>query len=154
MTTEQHQVTDRVVVGIDGSAASKHALVWAEYLARTMDCKLEAVSVWQIPVAWGMTGAPVSLDDWDPTADAEECVRDAVAEVFEGRPIPVEIVAREGTAAHVLLDVSRDARILVVGSRGHGGFTGLLLGSVSSACAEHSVCPVLVVHGNTPPPPA
>ena len=58
----------------------------------------------------------------------------------------------EGNAAKVLLEASEGARMLVVGSRGHGGFSGLLLGSVSAACAEHARCPVVVVHGDGPPP--
>jgi hypothetical protein len=64
-----------------------------------------------------------------------------------GDPQPVDLVVRQGGAAAVLIDQSRDADLLVVGSRGHGGFAGLILGSVSTACAEHAHCPVLVVHG-------
>jgi nucleotide-binding universal stress UspA family protein len=75
--------------------------------------------------------------------------------VFGGRRPPgLRTDVREGNAARVLLEASEGARMLVVGSRGHGGFAGLLLGSVSAACAEHASCPVLVLHGTTPPPPA
>jgi nucleotide-binding universal stress UspA family protein len=60
----------------------------------------------------------------------------------------------EGGAAKVLLDACDGAVMLVVGSRGHGGFAGLLLGSVSANVAEHASCPVFIVHGHRPPPPA
>jgi nucleotide-binding universal stress UspA family protein len=73
--------------------------------------------------------------------------------VFGGdRPAGLVTRVEQGGAARILIDVSQGANLLVVGSRGHGGFAGLLLGSVSSACAEHAACPVLVVHGETPPP--
>ena len=62
------------------------------------------------------------------------------------------LCAARPVATKVLLDAGRGARMLVLGSRGHGGFAGLLLGSVSSACAQHATCPVVVVHGDAPPP--
>ena len=66
----------------------------------------------------------------------------------------MQLVVREGGAAKVLLEASEGAVMLVVGSRGHGGFAGLLLGSVSANVAEHAGCPVFIVHGDQPPPPA
>ena len=80
---------------------------------------------------------------------------ETVAEVFG--PTPPEgmiMTVREGGAARALIEMSGGSQMLVVGSRGHGGFAGLLLGSVSAACAEHASCPVLVIHGMTPPPPS
>jgi nucleotide-binding universal stress UspA family protein len=64
----------------------------------------------------------------------------------------MNLVVREGNPAHVLLESSAGAMMLVVGSRGRGGFAGLILGSVSAAVAEHASCPVLVVHGDKPVP--
>jgi nucleotide-binding universal stress UspA family protein len=148
---------DRIVVGVDGSKSSQQALRWARFLAGTTGCAIEAVIAWQplSAYSWGTMGWAAYPGDWDPAADAHKVLTDNVEEVF-GPDVAATITmtAREGGAAQVLLEASAGARMLVVGSRGHGGFAGLLLGSVSSACAEHASCPVLVVHGETAPPPA
>jgi nucleotide-binding universal stress UspA family protein len=81
-------------------------------------------------------------------------LEEAVDAAFPGgRPADLTLTVREGTPARVLIELSQTAAMIVVGSRGHGGFAGLLLGSVSSACSEHAKSPVLVVHGTTAPPP-
>ena len=140
----------KVVVGVDESDCSKLALRWGAYLAATMDVRLEAVAAWQYPQIYGGGYLPAAFD---PGADAEKWLTAAVDEVFgENRPSALSLVVREGRAAPVLLHQSEDASMLVVGSRGHGGFVGLLLGSVSAAVAEHANCPVLVVHGDKDPP--
>ncbi|HZC51535.1 MAG TPA: universal stress protein [Mycobacterium sp.] len=146
------QPAARIVVGVDGSAPSKLALRWADYLARAMGgAQIRAVIAWHSPGTYGWPSyAP---EDGNPEAAAERCLSQAVDEVFAtGRPLGMDLVVREGGAAKVLLEQSRDVSMLIVGSRGHGGFAGLLLGSVSMACAEHAGCPVLVVHGAAPPP--
>jgi nucleotide-binding universal stress UspA family protein len=142
----------RVVVGVDGSEPSKRALEWGRFVARAMDAPLEAVSVWHVPATAAMAAvAPLDLDLDGYTARA---LHATVTEVLTEEPdVPVTEVVGQGSAAQVLLERSKKARLLVVGSRGHGGFAGLMLGSVSSACAEHAQCPVLVIHGDTPPPP-
>ncbi|WP_098955921.1 universal stress protein [Pseudonocardia sp. N23] len=143
---------DRIVVGVDGSEPSKHALRWALFLARTCGAEIEAVTAWTFPTLAGAT--PNWPDGWDPAADAATVLHDTVVETLGERPgAPVRETVVEGGAAHALLDIGAGSRVLVVGSRGHGGFTGLLLGSVSAACTEHATGAVLVVHGDTPPPP-
>ena len=148
--------TDTVVVGVDGSQASHHAVRWASFLARATGSPLAAVAVWD-PVGaygWSAGGWSAVPTNWNPAVDAEKALQSTLDDVFGAhRPVALRTTVVEGNVARVLLEVSRGARMLVVGSRGHGGFAGLLLGSVSSACAEHATCPVLVVHGNTPPPP-
>jgi nucleotide-binding universal stress UspA family protein len=144
---------DRIVVGIDGSESSQHALRWAQYLAQATDSTILVVAAWQPFTTYGGIGAGWAAvpTDWDPAADAEKAAVAAVDAVFGAhRPPALDVMVREGNAARVLLDASEGARMLIVGSRGHGGFTGLLLGSVSAACSEHATCPVLVVHGTTP----
>ncbi len=118
---------------------------------------MHAVSAW-LPYAgsaWAGPGYAVAPMNWNPEEDAQRVLDDTVAQAYGTDPPPsLKLTVQVGGAARVLLEASTDARMLVVGSRGHGGFVGLLLGSVSGACAEHAHCPVLVVHGTTPPPPS
>ncbi len=140
------------MVGVDGSEPSKQALRWALFLARTTGAVIDAVMAWTFPTFAVEGGRWPS--DWDPQQDAADALHRAVTEVLgEEPPIPVREIVTEGGAARILLEASKDAQILVVGSRGHGGFSGLLLGSVSATCAEHAPGAVLVVHSETPPPP-
>lgn len=145
----------RIVVGVDGSEPSRQALRWAAFLADSVGGTIEAVAAWQAVSGWGMMseGWAALPSDWDPAADAEKALGATIDEVFaEHRPPGLLATVAEGYPAQILLEISRGARMLVVGSRGHGGFSGLLLGSVSAVCAEHATCPVLVLHGSTPPP--
>ena len=142
---------DRVVVGVDGSEPSKQALRWGMFFAQTTGATIDAVMAWMIPT---FAGAGVWPAEWNPERDAADALHATVTEVLgEQPPVPVRETVVEGGAARVLLGASDGARILVVGSRGHGGFAGLMLGSVSAACAEHASGAVLIVHGETPPPP-
>lgn len=156
MTIEQTPAEDRhVVVGVDGSEPSKQALRWGHFIARASASTLEVVAAWQPYNAYGTMGGGWSVmpADWNPAQDAEKALTSTIDEVFgEHRPAGLQLTVREGNAAPVLLEVSQGARLLVVGSRGHGGFSGLFLGSVSAACTEHATCPVLVLHGDTPAP--
>ena len=147
MDSEPGQTAARIVVGVDGSEQSQLALRWAAQLAPCLDCRIEAVIAWRFPATYGFA----IPDGWDPEYDAKTSLEDAVDAAFDGlRPARLTVMARQGLPAKVLLDAGVGARMLIVGSRGHGGFTGLLLGSVSSVVAEHAHCPVLVVHPASP----
>jgi nucleotide-binding universal stress UspA family protein len=148
MTTTDHTNPLRVVVGVDGSAQSKQALRWAATIAAATGARLDVVASWSLPAGYGWAGA-----EWNPEQDTEKILASTVDEVFgTSRPADMELTVREGGAASILLAKAEGALMLVVGSRGHGGFAGLLLGSVSASTAEHAQCPVLVVHGDTSPP--
>ncbi len=149
MTSTGTPTATRIVVGVDGSRESRLALRWAERIWRAFGGVIEAVIVWHFPTNFGSSYVP---SDWNPEADARRCLQNCITDVLgTNEPPGLHLVVREGQPAEALLDESKDALILVLGSRGHGGFAGLLLGSVSANCAEHARCPVLVVH-NSPTP--
>jgi nucleotide-binding universal stress UspA family protein len=157
MTTRSDETSDaeanpapgtrgRVVVGVDGSPHSKLALARAAELAAQTGAILEPIIVWQQPAS-AHTYAPTG---WSPERDAAEILRITLDEAFDSAvPDWVRPTVASGPSAHALIEASRGADILVVGSRGHGGFAGLMLGSVSSACAEYAHCPVLVMRATT-----
>ncbi|TDT97361.1 nucleotide-binding universal stress UspA family protein [Streptomyces sp. 846.5] len=136
----------RIVVGVDGSPSSVQALLWAVRQADRTGAVVDAVICWLHPTVYGR--APMSVDRELGLA-AGKVLAQVVAEAVGDRP-PVEIreSAVLGNAAEVLLERSRGAELLVVGSRGHGGFAGALLGSVSQHCVQHASCPVVVVRGS------
>lgn len=142
------QLPGRIVVGVDGSPSSKAALAWAVRQARLTGASVEAVIAWHYPVmVGGIPFAPVGdLEGSDFGGFAATVLNDAVKEIVElAEPVKVSSTVREGNAAQVLLEVADGADLLVVGSRGHGGITEAMLGSVSRACAHHAPCPVAVI---------
>jgi len=134
----------RIVVGVDGSAGSAHALRWAARQAGYTGATLEAVVAWQYPAFFGW--APVGVDSADFDSLAEKALNDALNEVF-GSQWPEWVQARvaEGYPARVLVEASEGADLLVVGSRGHAGFADALLGSVSTYCVQHAHGAVTVI---------
>jgi nucleotide-binding universal stress UspA family protein len=137
---------ERIVVGIDGSDTSRHALRWAIDEARAHDASLQVVHAWHVPYGGGSPFAYVAVD---PTLieDAARKVLDAAidAEDTSGLRQPVERTLVQSGAASAVLDAAKDADLVVVGSRGLGGFSGLLLGSVSQQVAHHATAPVVIV---------
>ena len=137
-------------MGVDGSDASKAALRWALAEAKLRGDSVLAVHAWQVPVLPVDVGPPPvpALDTVTMLPDLERNARALVERVVEevaaDAGVEVETVAIEGAPATVLIDAARDAELLVVGSRGHGGFLGLLLGSVSMQVALHAPCPVVI----------
>jgi nucleotide-binding universal stress UspA family protein len=147
MTRNHRPASARVVVGVDGSEPSHQALRWAAKIADSCGAHIDAVAAWQYSIPFGWT-----TPSWDPRADMEKVLTKTVDAALGERPPAMNLVVCEGNPAHVLLEKSGGALMVVVGSRGHGGFAGMLLGSVSAAVAEHASCPVLVVHGDKPVP--
>lgn len=134
--------TSRIVVGVDGSAESVLALKWGQKMAQSLNTRIIAVTAWHMETVFGSYIIP----DWDPDQDAQQLLKDAAQEAFgDGMPEGFTGVCVRGRPAKVLIDAAESAHMLIVGSRGRGGFKGMLLGSVSSACVEHAPCPVLVV---------
>ncbi len=133
-----------VVVGVDGSQASNDALAWAANYASLVGAQLRAVAVWEWPASMGM--AMPLPDNYNPLDDADAALRKTVAEVLgDAPPIDVHTEVMQGSPAYSLVKAAADAALLVVGSRGHGGFAGLLLGSTSEHCVRHAPCPVVVM---------
>jgi nucleotide-binding universal stress UspA family protein len=138
--------TNRIVVGVDGSDASVDALRWALGQAGLTSSELEVLISWAVPSQ--LAELAVDKIDWD--ARAKALLEDTLAAVHVEKDLQVTRTARPGHPAQVLMDASRDADLLVVGSRGHDGFAGMLLGSVSTHVAAHAHCPVVVVrHSGT-----
>jgi nucleotide-binding universal stress UspA family protein len=137
----------RIVVGVDGSAPSNDALRWAGRIGAALGLKIDAITSWEFATSYGMGGVPL---DYRPDTDAAQVMSEALTAVFgDAVPDGLRSVVREGHPAKILLDASNEAEMLVVGSRGHGGFVGQLLGSVSAPCATHASCPVVVIHPRT-----
>ena len=149
MTTNQRSAGARVVVGVDGSEPSYQALRWAAKIADASGAHIDAVAAWQYSIPFGWTNP-----SWDPRADMEKVLSETVHAALGERPPDMNLVVCEGNPARVLLEKSAGALMVVVGSRGHGGFAGLMLGSVSTAITQHASCPVLVIRGDKPVPAA
>jgi nucleotide-binding universal stress UspA family protein len=146
--TEEMVAMSGIIVGIDGSAHAQRALEWAVEAAAVRDEPLTVLTVWRTAVAsWG---APVIYPgDQEAADDARRVARDAldkaVADVGAGRPVKATVRAVSGIPAAELVAASAGADLLVIGSRGTGGFARLLLGSVAQQVVHHAHCPVVVV---------
>ncbi|MFB7476986.1 universal stress protein [Kitasatospora sp. NPDC056184] len=144
---EQRGGTGRIVVGVDGSEPSKRALRWAVRQAELTGAAVEAVIAWEYPTFHGARGwfPPGSTDEAELEGKARREAAKAVQEAVGPRPpAEVRVATRHGSPSGALIDASRGADLLVVGSRGLGGFSGMLLGSVAQHCTRHAACPVLV----------
>jgi nucleotide-binding universal stress UspA family protein len=140
--------TFRIVVGVDGSPESLRALEWAVTEARLRHGQVHVVTAWQHPAMvaddedldWDLTGyeARARFLQAEALRSAHAAPEDITGEVVQGQP------------AAVLIEASAEADLLIVGSHGYGGFTGLLLGSVSNQVVHHARCPVLVVKPRRP----
>jgi nucleotide-binding universal stress UspA family protein len=142
-----------IVVGVDGSDSSRAALAWALAEAKLRGSTLRAVHAWMIP-ALGTGEAPWAMMPPDSYVEVsadeiEKATHDALdrelAEVGPDPGLAVERFVQEGPAADVIVDASKDAELVVVGTRGRGAIKTLLLGSTSQHVIQHATCPVVVV---------
>jgi nucleotide-binding universal stress UspA family protein len=134
-----------IIVGVDGSEGAKHALAWAAHEGQLHGWPVTAVMAW----GWLAEHRAVVGDGFDPRFTEREAVAALDAYVTDALgPSPAVTVERrtvEDLAPRALLEASSDAHLLVVGTRGLGGFRGLLLGSVSNQCLHYAACPTAVV---------
>jgi nucleotide-binding universal stress UspA family protein len=141
-----------IVVGVDGSHTAKRAAVWAAHEAASLGTGLRIISAWPMPMLVGSVAGiggtyfdPQLLEDaaWSVVADAEATVRNEMGD----RAPHAWTGTTQSNPVEALVDASSSAAMLVVGSRGRGGFASLLLGSVSSGCVHHARVPVVVIDG-------
>lgn len=140
----------RVVVGVDGSETARRALAWALEEGRARQAEVEVVNAWHPPYVGAYPYDPAALD----LELFEQGARDLVAEMLDGQdvtglPAPPRVTVVSDTAAQAVITAADGADLIVIGSRGRGGFKGLLLGSVSQQVAHHAPCPVVVVPAAT-----
>jgi nucleotide-binding universal stress UspA family protein len=136
-----------IVVGVDGSPGSHKALTWAAAEAADHGADLIVVNVWEhtLPPPSGSVSVSERYVPDESQRTADELVKLIKDELGENPPVLVEPRVKQGNPAKVLIDQAADADLLVVGTRGHGGFRGLVLGSVSQHVAGYAKCPVAVV---------
>jgi nucleotide-binding universal stress UspA family protein len=141
-----------IVVGVDGSASSREALEWAVKHAALEHAPLTVLAVHEVAAsAW--TGNPIVYPEDKPAEEqarqaAQEAVNKAISQNGGAGPASVTVRGVSGQAAQLLIEASADADLVVVGSRGAGGFANLLTGSTSSKVVNHAACPVVVVRHN------
>ena len=146
----------KIVVGVDGSPGAAQALEWAVAEAALRKAALHVVHAWMVPLieaipdAWVIGSPSVEPTDeevYKHLAASSRKVLDQALDQARALEPELELVGElmEMRAAAALIAAAEDAELLVVGSRGRGGFTGLLLGSVSAQCVHHAPCPVVIV---------
>jgi len=144
--TAPQEIHGGVIVGVDGSEHGQCALSWAAREAERRRTTLHLITAYSVPIyaASGLDGGYAAVDDSVIRQGAESVLQDAL-EKIKDFDIDVDASVENGDASGVLLELGREADLLVVGSRGRGGFVGRLLGSVSSALPAHASCPTVVV---------
>lgn len=138
-----------VIVGVDGSSDSVQALQWAAKYALAYQIPLQALTTFKVPAIYG----PYAMAGWESPARLEKDSRNMLADTVRkavDEDVHVEERVLQGHPAEVLVKASQAAQILVVGSRGRGGVTGMLLGSVSQHAVTHARCPIVVIPHQDP----
>ena len=137
-----------IIVGIDGSTHSQRALEWAVHEAAVRQAPLRVITVYRTAVSYW--GGPVIYAEDSTSAEkarqeAQEATEKALAQIGAAKPESVTVEALTGLPAEELIGASKDAEMIVVGSRGTGGFARLLLGSVTTQLTQHAHCPVVII---------
>lgn len=148
-TTEQPR-GGTVVVGVDGSPASRAALAWAARDVAANGGALRAVTAWEISPGGYAYLTPYPVMAWPSRTferEADDVLHQTIRDVLGPKPpVAVQAVVREGRPGKVLVEQAAGADLLVVGNREHRALTGMVIGSVSEYCIIHARCPVVVVH--------
>jgi nucleotide-binding universal stress UspA family protein len=134
-------MTYRIVVGVDGSPHSDEAVRWAIEVGEARNGEVTAVFAWQVP--WLSFPGAFKKDELEQAA--KEFIVETVSRIQKTPPIPLITLVAEGDPAASLIEASKGANLLVVGTRGRSPWSGLLLGSVSQRCAAAASCPVVLV---------
>jgi nucleotide-binding universal stress UspA family protein len=134
-------MTYRIVVGVDGSEHGNAALRWAVDEALVHEAEIVAVFAWQMP----FIGIPGAFDRDEMERICKRFVEETVAAIVPEPRVPITRIVAEGDVSASLIAAAKSADMLVLGSRGRGGFAGLKLGSVSQECAQHAACPVVII---------
>ena len=148
MSDAQRHAHPRIVVGVDGSEGAQRALTWAVDEARRRGARVEVVHAWHYPYLPTPPFAPPPGPGVDDIEVAARAVLDKAVDSVDahGMVAPIErLLTWEAAPASALVEASKGADLVVVGSRGRGGFAGLLLGSVGQEVAHHATCPVVIV---------
>jgi len=134
-------MTKRIVVGVDGSDHGNAALRWAVDEARAHAVEIVGVFAWQMP----LIGIPGAFDREELEKLCMNFLEETVAAVVPAPQAPITKLVAHGDVSASLIEAAKRADMLVLGSRGRGGFAGLKLGSVSSECVQHAACPVVII---------
>lgn len=145
--------SSRIVVGVDGSPASRAALAWAGTEAELRGAELDVVAVWAFPAYIDPLGGAYLLPGAMGETESREKAKleESVIQVLGPNPsFPIRQITMCGSTTTELLTAAEGADLLVVGSRGRGGFLSLLLGSTALQCVQHAPCPAVVIHAPAP----
>ena len=142
------------LVAFDGSPSSMAALAWGAENAPLLNLVIEVINVWEyaespLDVAGVGLGSAGYVGESDPKIWSAEILRDGVASVFGADAGAIKTTSVEGGTVRTLVELSKGADLLIMGSRGQGKFADLLLGSISASCSAKSKCPVVIVHSST-----
>jgi nucleotide-binding universal stress UspA family protein len=143
-------MTYQIVVGVDSSPHSLAALRWALDEAEAHSGEVVALFAWQMP----FIAVPSGYSQEEIEAAAKEMLRKTVAAAATDPKVPLNNVVAHGDPTESLIEASKKANLLVVGTRGRSTFAGLMLGSVSQACSAHAACPVVMVKESDLAPPS